>query len=142
MSECAGYCCAVFTFTSTPAQIRERIAEKKCSRDDPMLADMLIPLSFEDAQARAAEFHLPSSPAIAEVARWTEDTPLYTCKHWDETTRLCTIYESRPMMCRDFPYGRECGHGCGFCNADDPTVMDRYVTTETQGGDAHAQQDT
>jgi hypothetical protein len=28
---------------------------------------------------------------------------LFRCPHWDTETRLCTIYESRPGVCRMFP---------------------------------------
>jgi Fe-S-cluster containining protein len=28
---------------------------------------------------------------------------LFTCPHWDEESRLCSIYEDRPMACRMFP---------------------------------------
>jgi len=37
----------------------------------------------------------------------------YTCKHWDQKTKLCTIYEHRPLMCRRFPNGEACPYpGC------------------------------
>lgn len=35
---------------------------------------------------------------------------LYTCRHL-LTSGDCGIYETRPVMCRDFPYGRACPHG-------------------------------
>jgi hypothetical protein len=28
---------------------------------------------------------------------------LFRCPHWDRDSRLCTIYESRPRVCRMFP---------------------------------------
>jgi hypothetical protein len=28
---------------------------------------------------------------------------LFKCPHWDEESRLCSIYEDRPMACRMFP---------------------------------------
>jgi hypothetical protein len=28
---------------------------------------------------------------------------LFQCPHWDETTRLCSIYDDRPLTCRLFP---------------------------------------
>lgn len=44
-------------------------------------------------------------------------TPIYTCKHFDMTTRNCTNYENRPTMCRDYPYDRKCDHkGCTYCD--------------------------
>lgn len=33
---------------------------------------------------------------------------LYTCRYWNSITKLCTAYDKRPMMCRDFPYGKQC----------------------------------
>jgi Fe-S-cluster containining protein len=32
----------------------------------------------------------------------------YGCKHFDPRTRLCTIYDIRPSMCRNYPNGRVC----------------------------------
>lgn len=43
------------------------------------------------------------------------DENSYTCKHFDHTTRDCGIYEMRPAMCRDYPYGRVCKfEGCSM----------------------------
>jgi Fe-S-cluster containining protein len=28
---------------------------------------------------------------------------LFKCPHWDEASRLCSIYEDRPIACRMFP---------------------------------------
>jgi hypothetical protein len=28
---------------------------------------------------------------------------LFRCPHWDTDSRLCTVYESRPLVCRMFP---------------------------------------
>jgi len=28
---------------------------------------------------------------------------LFPCPHWDKDSRLCTVYESRPRVCRMFP---------------------------------------
>lgn len=37
----------------------------------------------------------------------------YTCKHFDKKTKLCTIYDERPLMCRRFPNGEPCPYpGC------------------------------
>jgi Fe-S-cluster containining protein len=37
----------------------------------------------------------------------------YTCRHFDIVNRICTIYETRPNMCRNF--GRGCKHAsCSF----------------------------
>lgn len=36
----------------------------------------------------------------------------YRCKHFDAVEKVCTIYELRPQMCRDYP-GRD-GATCNF----------------------------
>lgn len=39
---------------------------------------------------------------------------IYTCKHFDKENQICTIYNDRPNMCRNF------GEGCKYkgCNFD------------------------
>jgi Fe-S-cluster containining protein len=32
----------------------------------------------------------------------------YRCKHFDPKKKICTIYEIRPQMCRDYPGGKGC----------------------------------
>lgn len=63
-------------------------------RDLIMIAEMVIPLAEE-----------------------ADETPTYTCRHFDAVAGLCTVYEQRPAMCRDYPSygdaGRACLH-CGF----------------------------
>jgi Fe-S-cluster containining protein len=37
----------------------------------------------------------------------------FTCKHFDKTNKVCTNYENRPWLCKDF--GRSCNYtGCSF----------------------------
>ena len=37
----------------------------------------------------------------------------YSCKHFDDKAKKCTIYEIRPRICRDYPYGSKCEYeGC------------------------------
>lgn len=73
--------------------------------DGPYIADMLVPLTHDEAEARAKRF---------SVAPPDKDTQFYSCRHWNEDTRLCMAYESRPGMCRKYPYDRACNFGCGL----------------------------
>ena len=41
----------------------------------------------------------------------------YTCKHHDKETGLCTIYDQRPAMCSEYPYGSACRYP-GCCSDD------------------------
>jgi Fe-S-cluster containining protein len=42
---------------------------------------------------------------------------IFACKNWDPETRLCKIYETRPNMCRIFPYDMKCRY-CGMTRPD------------------------
>lgn len=43
-------------------------------------------------------------------------TNIFTCKHFDTVQRICTNYENRPDICKQF--GEECYYrGCGFVEA-------------------------
>ncbi len=41
---------------------------------------------------------------------WDPPNHYYRCKHFDSKERLCTIYEHRPVMCREYPYGDPCNY--------------------------------
>lgn len=79
-------------------------------RDGEVIAEMVIPLSLAEANDRLERFG-----SDREYGR-ESDGHLYTCRHFDDDTRLCRIYERRPEMCRDFPYAQEggCEYECGY----------------------------
>jgi Fe-S-cluster containining protein len=105
MSACNGRCCAVFHL-SRPADKLDELRETVI--DGAKIADMAIALTVDEAIARRERFEIPPPRSNETAGGW------YTCRHWDEATRLCTIYEERPEMCRDYPYDAECEHGCGY----------------------------
>jgi Fe-S-cluster containining protein len=77
---------------------------------------MVIPLTHEEARERRGRFGIEGEP--------DPDRDYFACRHWDEETRLCGNYENRPEMCRAFPYGKPCEHGCD-CDCDyAPRVWD------------------
>jgi len=92
-------------------------ADPDAFADGPYMLDMLIPLNGVQAREREARF---------DVLESAPDTERFTCRHWDEGTRLCTAYESRPGMCRDYPQGA-CQHGCGCVREPDPDVAEDAV---------------
>lgn len=112
---CTGACCAAFTLPAyTPTEIAWRI-----SRPDYFemvtVAPMLIPLTPDEHTARLIRFgyYKPTADGRPGVGMWPRpDTKSYTCRHWDEVTRLCTIYDRRPGMCSGYPYDGRCG-ACG-----------------------------
>lgn len=101
---CLAYCCEAFRI---PVDALGWLwDEPENVRDGHFLRDMLIELTPEEATDRHRSMGLHG---------WIPDEGehYFTCKHWDETTRLCTVYEQRPQMCRDHP-GAYCKHGCGY----------------------------
>lgn len=102
---CAGACCSVFPMHKDfPMFTRKTPA----TGDQAYILDMLIPLTRRQAVARSRRLGYPDPP------KYGPKYGLFTCKHWNEETRLCGDYENRPKMCADYPYGRACERGCGF----------------------------
>lgn len=106
---CTGGCCAVFWL---PRDVPDTVA------DAEFIRDMRIELTPEQASERWSKF-VGDEPPVGMKPN-ASDAPVaggrsaYTCRHWDENTRLCTVYDQRPMLCRDYPYGQACSHGCDF----------------------------
>lgn len=105
---CDGRCCERFFFPLTPEDLAtkagciERGEEtyKDGAEEFLTIANMLIYLEPDDKP----------NEETGDLGAW------YTCKNWDTETRRCMIYETRPMMCRGYPYGKECtscGSTCG-----------------------------
>lgn len=79
---CGGLCCRRFFLPLTPDELAcpDTMATKA---DGAYIADMVIHLKTVDDQS------------------------FYTCRHLREDG-LCGSYETRPQMCRAFPYGGPC----------------------------------
>ena len=80
ISRCTGHCCESFYL---PYTSREELLEDfkvKQKEDGEMIADMVIHLEGNN----------------------------FTCRFFDFNTRDCTVYDKRPRMCREYPYGQKC----------------------------------
>jgi Fe-S-cluster containining protein len=102
---CTGLCCAAFRIPQTRAALRE--AGKHGHEEAGQIAEMLIPLTPKEARERHQAFG-----GTSMKFPWSDRGHNFTCRHWDEDTRMCGIYEDRPDMCREFPYGKGCAFGC------------------------------
>lgn len=118
-SPCTGHCCeSIFTCYSLSEWKRYKRAclrkQKTFSLDNgnrqPVgsntdeiiyIADMLIPVKVDRRKTKLTD-------------RGINPSTEYHCKHYNKETRLCTAYEKRPSMCRDYPeYGdpeRKCNY--------------------------------
>ena len=109
---CTGACCAAFYVQYTLQELRTR----EDVLDGPFIADMVIPLSPKEARERARRF----GGARDRTFPWKLRGHYFACRHWDEESRLCTVYEQRPRMCSGYPYeGAPCsmGDGCTYSAA-------------------------
>ncbi len=105
---CTGHCCRVFTLPYDPAGLAEVCNEPGRVVDGPYIADMVIHLGSGTAD------DLGLAPDVRPA--WAADnrdkdllSHWYTCRHFDGNN--CTAYETRPSMCKRYPYGRACEYG-------------------------------
>jgi Fe-S-cluster containining protein len=115
---CQGNCCVTFVYGMLKHE--ETANEERSDYDGIFIKDMLVPLSNADAEARYRRL-IPLEQQVQlhldHFANPENEGLYYMCRHWDEQTRLCTAYNSRPRMCSDYPYGRPCEHNCGYTRA-------------------------
>lgn len=106
MSQCIGACCAAFTLgggMDSYERLRSGTVQESHEPGMVRLKDILVPLTAEEAASRIA---------AAGSLIVLNDEAKFTCNRWDAETKRCTVYEQRPHMCRGYPYGRKCEHGC------------------------------
>lgn len=90
ISRCSGHCCRSFWFPYSPGEFRRKVlAGSPIMEDGEQILDMLVYL------------------------RWTTKMGFqYTCRHLVDGSH-CAIYDDRPRMCREYPYGEPCKYpGC------------------------------
>jgi Fe-S-cluster containining protein len=86
MSSCTGKCCEDFCVGTSRFKDLEDLATQSPLSEIPDIVEMLIVIDHR------------------------EDHDRYTCRHWNPQTHLCMIYDTRPDMCRQYPYEGTCEH--------------------------------
>lgn len=119
---CTGHCCREFWLGFSPEELMgayhrwqqggrgERATMSGTSQERELaeihlIAPMVIHLGYTDQDPRRV------NPTDADLKGEKIKGHRYRCKHWDSKTGDCTIYDIRPVMCRDYP-GR--GKGCNY----------------------------
>lgn len=95
---CTGDCCRSFSLPFTQeqfAKIKADPEKQKRYKDGERIFNMILPLG----NVRT----LPNG-----VREKDAKLAYYTCWHHDPISGNCTIYDTRPRMCRLYPYGNEC----------------------------------
>lgn len=105
---CDGRCCAVFPMSLSPEEMLTWRGIH-ATYESIFVTDMLVALTPYEARMRWTDL------GYGELKDLDLGMPLYTCRHWDTETKLCTVYDERPWLCRDFPYQGACHHtGCTY----------------------------
>jgi uncharacterized protein len=92
--KCPAYCCSYPDIEVTPRDI-ERLAKR-------------FGIDYRTAEVR---FTKPDDKDKARLLRHRRDTVFDSvCMFLDQETRRCTVYDSRPHVCRDYPDSPRCGY--------------------------------
>ena len=93
-AKCPGYCCSYPEIEVTTRDI-ERLAKR-------------FDLAYREAEQRFTKLH-PTEKV--RLLRHKKDRVFATiCMFFDQKKRRCTVYESRPGVCRDYPDSKRCGY--------------------------------
>lgn len=92
-----GDCCAAITLSAAMVSAASTAVDRGSTSPDILwYRDDLRPLTFEEALARR--------PSLSPQR---DGTAFFECRHFDYAARRCRDHESRPPVCRGFPwYGR------------------------------------
>ncbi len=97
---CTGQCCRAFFLPYSPEAL-DALAARQPDEETLQVHGMVVHLGLFDVNPAGGLNPVPCH--------------YYTCKHFDEPSGNCGIYETRPKMCRDFPYGKPCPFpDCGW----------------------------
>lgn len=127
-SRCTGHCCRAFFLPYSPEEIRRAYLAwrdgKPVLRSSPESPEIpnLIDIHIIAPMVRHLGFGTrldvaPTSPITPTPEAPNSIAPsghFYTCVHLQQNGD-CGIYDIRPTMCRDYPYGLPCRYpGCTF----------------------------
>lgn len=114
---CTGHCCRAFYLPWGPDRLKQQLKEIDEGRsfvtstgpqsdahaEFRQVAEMVIYIGFQKNPDNKDPNQQPGH--------------YYTCKNYDGEKGQCKIYETRPNMCRNYPYASPCGYSS--CTWDD-----------------------
>lgn len=118
-ARCRGNCCRAFTLPFSPTELQDH-AEKQARRDaNPgagyegskwneieQVAGMAVYLGRGWMDADSGDF-ISEFEGLGRGYNMTGARDVYTCRNLRDNGD-CGIYETRPKMCRDYPYEQPC----------------------------------
>lgn len=122
---CTGHCCQRFTLPLSPDEIRENYDAWRAQKSED--SNKRVPL--EDIWLLA-----PMVRYLGFLHSDSNGDPSPEGRHWYRCVHLqdgnCSIYEHRPRMCREYPYGKACKyHGCTWDAAREGRVNEKGEET-------------
>ena len=104
VTRCTGHCCRAFVLMGySPAEIEQRVLrpdpDQPEMQDGVQVLEMVIPLGEFASVEEAGQGVASTADPTGKMSHF------YTCRHYKH--EQCAIYESRPAMCRDYPYRNE-----------------------------------
>lgn len=132
-ARCTGHCCRAIGVGSSPEQLNEAqlLMQLETEMDRDSQARKLLDLYVTDQghthESWVAEVLMVTTMLVpmgiqsrknpVTGTQGTMDRHWYTCVYFDEDSGDCTVYEDRPLLCRNYPYG-------GACDEPDCTAKD------------------
>lgn len=114
ISRCSGDCCKRFYLPLTPDELKyEATREDRYEkiRFNPKEMEQIYGMVIALAPSKDSKVGVDGFSAPPESGWY------YTCKNFDTQTGNCLIYETRPDMCRDYPfYGEGYRNRCTYEN--------------------------
>lgn len=112
LARCTGHCCKSFPLPVTMAVLRADV--------EAVAAGDITARHFQDG-AQVLDMLIPLGEPTGDVQK-----DRYTCRHHGADGN-CGIYETRPRMCSEYPYGQPCRiEGC-------TRVIEELVTIRPRG---------
>ena len=93
-SKCPGYCCS-YPLIEVGKRDIQRLAKH-------------FDITYQQAETRYTRFD--KAEKIRSLRQQDDQHFGRICKLFDIKKRQCTVYESRPAVCRDYPDGKRCGY--------------------------------
>lgn len=93
-NKCPGYCCS-YPLIEVGKRDIQRLAKH-------------FDITYQQAETRYTRFD--KSEKVRSLRQQEDEHFGRICKLFDTKKRQCTVYESRPGVCRDYPEGKRCGY--------------------------------
>ncbi len=112
VGRCSGHCCQAFTLPLTPEYVDElKSAAEGAERGEPWPSHLRRYTDDDIAIVARMVRPLGRFPILTPAGhRFRSPLEWYACEHHDSESGDCKIYETRPRMCRDHPYGNTCNY--------------------------------